>query len=81
MNLAASWSVTPSDDNVTENVVYDMFIDEDATTSGSTTDAKYEIMIWIGAFGQPWPLGAEKNPFTGVVNKSLPVLEVGSTTL
>lgn len=81
MNLQASWSMSPIDTATRANVVYDMFVDPDQNVANSTTDAKYEIMIWIGAFGEPFPLGASVNPFTGVVNKSLPSIDLASTTL
>jgi hypothetical protein len=80
MNLQASWTMAPVDGATRANVVYDMFVDPDKTTSGNTTTAKYEIMIWIGAFGDPFPLGASVNPFTGTVNASLPSIELAGTT-
>lgn len=78
MNLAASWSMAPIDGNTRANVVYDMFVDTDADTSANATTAKYEMMIWIGAFDDPFPLGASINPF-GVVNTSLPHVTINTT--
>lgn len=44
------------------NVAFDMFMDLDATNSTSATAAMYEMMIWIGKVGGPYPLGYdEKN--------------------
>jgi len=83
MDLQASWSLTQEDGlsgDTRANVVYDMFFDSDKTTSGNATTAKYEMMIWIGAFNEPFPLGAGINPF-GVVNNSLPGVVVGGTNL
>lgn len=39
------------------NVAFDMFLDEDADNSTNATLAGYEIMIWIGRVGTPYPLG------------------------
>lgn len=44
------------------NVAFDMFLDPDETNSTSATAAMYEMMIWIGKVGDPYPLGYdEKN--------------------
>lgn len=44
------------------NVAFDMFLDPDATNSTDATAAMYEMMIWIGKVGDPYPLGYdEKN--------------------
>lgn len=37
------------------NVVVDMFLDTDPTTANSTTLPKYEVMIWIAAYGGKKP--------------------------
>lgn len=44
------------------NVAFDMFLDLDDKNASSATAAAYEIMIWIGQVGKPYPLGFdEKN--------------------
>lgn len=44
------------------NVAFDMFLDPDATNSTSAIAAQYEMMVWIGKVGDPYPLGYdEKN--------------------
>ncbi|EXJ80428.1 hypothetical protein A1O1_08573 [Capronia coronata CBS 617.96] len=40
-----------SADDLNSNVAIDMFLDPDPTNATSTVDAKYEVMIWLGAFG------------------------------
>jgi len=83
MNLQASWTMTPNDGVTRANVVYDMFVDPDKTVASgtnSTVQSKYEIMIWIGAYGDPFPLGASVNPFTGSLNSSLPSVALAGTT-
>ncbi|KAJ4422120.1 hypothetical protein N0V82_003203 [Gnomoniopsis sp. IMI 355080] len=39
------------------NVAFDMFLDQDEENSKSAVDAGYEMMVWIGQVGQPFPLG------------------------
>lgn len=43
--------------NTIANVALDMFVDSDSTNAQSEVDASYEIMIWLGSFGDPKPLG------------------------
>lgn len=44
------------------NVAFDMFLDPDLTNSTSAIAAQYEMMVWIGRVGNPYPLGYdEKN--------------------
>lgn len=46
------------------NVAFDMFLDVDQTNSTSATAAKYEVMIWIGKVGDPYPLGYDEGNAT-----------------
>lgn len=39
------------------NVAFDMFLDLDDKNATSAVDAAYEMMIWIGTVGGPYPLG------------------------
>lgn len=39
------------------NVAFDIFLDKDSKNAASATKAGYEIMVWIGRVGQPYPLG------------------------
>lgn len=78
LNLQASWTMLPVDSATRANVVFDMFVDPEKSVASSTTstvDSKYEIMIWIGAYGDPWPLGTDVDPW-GAFNSSLPHLEI-----
>lgn len=43
------------------NVAFDLFLDHDGEKSTSALDAGYEIMVWIGRVGQPYPLGYDSN--------------------
>ena len=44
--------------NVSTNGAFDMFLDSDPGKATDTTVAKYEVMIWLGAFGSSQPFGA-----------------------
>ncbi len=57
------------------NVVFDMFLDPEATISTSTTLPKYEVMVWIGAFGDKKPIG-----FNSSIQNP-PTQNLGSTQL
>lgn len=71
LRLAAIWSMTggnkPSDqlgmdDSVGDakakcNVAFDLFLDLDPDNASSALNADYEIMVWIGRVGDPYPLG------------------------
>lgn len=68
--IQSQWSMSPSSSpsiandveglsqlNTIANVALDMFVDSDSTNAQSEVDASYEIMIWLGSFGDPKPLG------------------------
>ncbi|CAN8099144.1 unnamed protein product [Discula destructiva] len=71
LHLAAEWAMTagngPSekkgvDTNINSakakcNVAFDLFLDRDPENASSAVNAAYEIMVWIGRVGQPYPLG------------------------
>ncbi|KAJ2898765.1 putative Glycoside Hydrolase Family 12 [Zalerion maritima] len=44
------------------NVGWDMFGASDLEASQAEVNATTEIMIWLGLFGKPWPLGYSKEP-------------------
>ncbi|KAH7009227.1 concanavalin A-like lectin/glucanase domain-containing protein [Microdochium trichocladiopsis] len=37
-------------------IAYDLWIDEDPDVAASAAEAKYEIMIWLGHYGNPQPI-------------------------
>jgi xyloglucan-specific endo-beta-1,4-glucanase len=39
------------------NVALDLFADADSNNAKNPTQANYEIMVWLGSFGDPKPLG------------------------
>jgi hypothetical protein len=39
------------------NVALDLFVDPDPSLAQNETNAGYEIMVWLGAFGNPYPIG------------------------
>jgi xyloglucan-specific endo-beta-1,4-glucanase len=41
----------------TANVAMDMFADADSGAAQNETKAGYEIMVWLGSFSAPQPLG------------------------
>lgn len=72
LQLSGSWSFVAGDtaskdpafdadglieNSVTANVAIDMFADEDVAKAQNETLAKYEILIWLGTIGNPYPLG------------------------
>ncbi|KAF1809566.1 concanavalin A-like lectin/glucanase, partial [Eremomyces bilateralis CBS 781.70] len=72
LKLSGNWSFVAGDvaaldssfdaaglvaNSVTANVAIDMFVDADPAKSQNETLAKYEILIWLGTIGQPYPLG------------------------
>jgi xyloglucan-specific endo-beta-1,4-glucanase len=46
-----------ADVQATANVAVDMFADADPGAAQNETKAGYEIMIWLGSFNAPQPLG------------------------
>ncbi|KUJ13835.1 concanavalin A-like lectin/glucanase [Mollisia scopiformis] len=89
LNISASWSMNPSSSSVENldtidaaaNVVVDMFLDTDPTTANSTTLPKYEVMIWIAAYGGKKPIGFSssiKNPPTHSLNGTIYTLYSGA---
>lgn len=46
------------------NVAYDMFLDADPARAASATTARYEVMVWIGQVGDPYPLGFDSENAT-----------------
>ena len=70
LTIQSQWSMSPGSSpsvandveglsqlNTIANVALDMFVDSDSTNAQSEVDASYEIMIWLGSFGDPKPLG------------------------
>lgn len=53
-----------SDQQAKANVAFDMFLDADSDKSMSATAAAYEIMVWIGQVGEPYPLGFDSENAT-----------------
>ena len=54
-----------ADAGVKANVVIDMFLDVDPTKAGSTTDAAYEVMVWVGTVGGSAPIGSGQTSSAG----------------
>lgn len=46
------------------NVAFDMFLDPDDDDAQSATAAMYEMMVWIGQVGRPYPLGFDSDNAT-----------------
>jgi hypothetical protein len=79
LNIAVSWTMTATESSDGDlaaidagaNVVVDMFLDPDPLTANSTTLPKYEVMVWMGAFGGKKPIGFNasiENPPTYSMN-------------
>ena len=43
--------------SVIANVAFDMFADADISKAANSTAAAFEIMIWLGSRGAPYPIG------------------------
>ncbi|KAK4183599.1 family 12 putative glycoside hydrolase [Podospora australis] len=76
LHLSAQWSMGPGSDpipvpsvntegleslDVRANVAFDLFADRNAANAETETKAETEIMIWLGTFGSPQPLGFNDN--------------------
>lgn len=46
------------------NIAFDIFMDSDKQKAASATEAKYEMMIWIGQVGDPEPIGFKSDNAT-----------------
>ncbi|OCL04604.1 glycosyltransferase family 2 protein [Glonium stellatum] len=70
LTIQSQWSMSPGSSpsvtndveglsqlNTIANAALDLFADSDPTKAQSEVDASYEIMIWLGSFGDPKPLG------------------------
>jgi len=63
LNIAVTWSMAAEDGqglatvDAGADVVVDMFLDLDAVSANSTTLPKYEVMVWMGAYGGKTPIG------------------------
>jgi len=55
MVLKADWTVDQS--NWIGNVALDMFADANVANATNEHAAMYELMVWFGDYGGPWPLG------------------------
>jgi hypothetical protein len=83
LNASVSWFMTPSENpsgsldtiDAAADVVFDMFLDPDQATANSTTLPKYEIMVWIAAFGGKKPIGYNSS----ITNA--PMYNLGGTNL
>ena len=50
---------------VIANVALDLFADTDVSKANVSTEASAEVMIWIGSFGSPQPLGYHTGKSSG----------------
>lgn len=68
---------------VNTNVAIDMFLDSDKQNAQSSTDAKYEIMVWLGTIGAATqPIGlADGAVLTQVINGTTFNLYFGQNSL
>lgn len=68
---------------VNTNVAIDMFLDSDKTKSQSSTDAKYEIMVWLCTIGSATqPIGLAQGPVSAqVINGTTFNLYFGQNSL
>lgn len=67
--LQGSWQITASPIDLASNtlgmlanVAWDIFADADPKKAGNDATALYEIMFWMGTYGQPQPLGFSDGP-------------------
>jgi hypothetical protein len=71
--LKASWQYYNTDPSMACNVAVDMFADADPTAAQKESIAQYELMIWYGMLGAPWPLGYKNG---AVMNKTIGNVEL-----
>jgi xyloglucan-specific endo-beta-1,4-glucanase len=67
LTVRADWDMYAVDhdlqsSNVIANVAIDMFADADPSAASSAILANYEIMVWVGTYGQPHPIGFSDGP-------------------
>jgi hypothetical protein len=63
------WSIDASTEDLTNeshgmvtNVAWDMFVDSDTSKAQIDGQARFEIMIWVGTYGDPKPIGFSDGP-------------------
>jgi len=64
--LKASWKYYNTDPSLACNVAVDMFADVDPIAAQKEMVAQYELMVWYGLLGAPWPLGYKEGPVMNV---------------
>jgi len=67
LTLRATWDVSATTQDlastgISSNIAWDIFADADANSAGSAAKAHYEIMIWMGSYGNPYPFGYQDGP-------------------
>jgi hypothetical protein len=61
----ASSSADLTADKLNTNVAFDMFIDSDKTAAQNPAKAKFELMVWLAAFGgSTQPIGFAAGPIS-----------------
>jgi hypothetical protein len=65
LTLSGTWDLFASNKDLDSstagmvaNVAWDMFADEDQGTSMIDSQARWEVMIWMGRYGNPAPIGS-----------------------
>lgn len=71
--LKANWQYYNTDPSLAANVAVDMFADVDPTSAQNEMLAQYELMVWYGLLGAPWPLGYKDGP---VMNQTIGNVEL-----
>ncbi|RDW77852.1 hypothetical protein BP5796_05704 [Coleophoma crateriformis] len=82
-DVASTNMQTLTNNSVETNVAIDMFLDSDKTKSQSSSDAQYEVMVWLATIGSSaQPIGLENGAVsTQVVNNSTFNLYTGENSL
>jgi xyloglucan-specific endo-beta-1,4-glucanase len=57
LTLSAKWAIPAPPKDLETNIAWDLFADPEPATSRIDARARFEIMVWLGAYGDPKPIG------------------------
>ncbi|KAG8631220.1 hypothetical protein KVT40_000360 [Elsinoe batatas] len=65
-SMATSWTWSYTGTNLVANVAYDVFLGASPSSSH-----QFEVMVWLGLYGNASPLSANGYPFTPIANTTI----------
>jgi hypothetical protein len=84
LRIRVTWDMFPSEPqyatldatDVVANAVVDMFIDADSARASTYGKAAWELMVWLGMYGNKYPLG-----YYEFMDPPAPTMELGGVNL